>query len=191
VIPNFVGILALSAIALTASCAPRKTVVESQIETIREEQSPDKLIHRGRAFAVVGDYTRAEQYFAAAIDAGADVEEALPSLLRACLAERRFRAAIAYAQPQLDKEPENFRLRFVIGSLYATIGDNTMAWEHLKQVAKERPGYPEVHFALGMLALAGEDDPVVADEHFRDYLRLRPAGSHAKEARGHLLTSMP
>jgi tetratricopeptide (TPR) repeat protein len=161
------------------------------METLKEERTADKLLARGRGFAVVGDFTRAEQYLSAAIEAGADVKVALPLLLKVCVAEQRYRAALAYGQPQLEKQPEDYRLRFVVGSLYASIGDRTMAWEHLTQVAQEKPDFAEVHFALGMLWLSGDSDPVSADEHFREYLRLEPQGEHAGEARSHLLRSMP
>jgi tetratricopeptide (TPR) repeat protein len=177
--------------AIVAACSPTTSQVEQQLDTLKEEQTPELLLARSRAFASVGDYTRAEQYLAAAIDAGADVDVALPALLRVCVAEQRYRAAIAYAEPHLSKQPDNFRLRFVVASLYVTIGEAAMAWEHLNQVAKEQPGYAEVHFAMGMLALQGDTDPVEADAHFREYLRIEPTGSHAAEARSHLLRSMP
>lgn len=173
-----------------AACA-HTTPVERQLEAVREEQTAEKLLARGRAFASVGDFTRAEQYLAAAIDAGAPVADALPLLMRVCIAEQRYRAAINHGLPHLNKQPDDYKLRFVLGSLYATIGENTMAWEHLKKVAKEEPNHAEVQFAMGMLALEAEGDVVTADSHFREYLRLEPTGAHAAEARSHLLRSMP
>jgi tetratricopeptide (TPR) repeat protein len=183
--------MVVGSVALSASCAPRTSRVEAQMETLKEEHAPDKLMARGRAFASIGDYTRAEQYISAAMQAGADEAVALPILLRVCVQQQRYRAALSHAQPRLEKRPEDFRLRFVVGSLYATIGDRTMAWEHLMQVSQEQPDFAEVHFALGMLWLSGESDPVSADEHFREYLRLEPEGEHASEARSHLLRATP
>jgi tetratricopeptide (TPR) repeat protein len=180
----------LGALLLSAGCY-NSSKVEDQVDTFQEEQTPEKLLARGRAFANVGDFTRAEQYLSAALDSDADPKVVLPLLLRVCVAEQRYRAAIAYAEPQLKQVPEDYRLRFVIASLYVTIGEKDVAWEHLKQVATERPSYPEVHFAMGMLAIESEGDPVEADGHFREYLRLEPNGSHAAEARSHLLRSMP
>jgi len=185
------GLVLLGAIALGAGCASRATQVETQLAAVKEEQTPDKLLARGRAFAAVGDLTRAEQYLSAAIDAGADSKVALPVLLRVCVAEQRYRAAIAYAEPHLRHRPGDSRLRFVVGSLYATIGETTMAQEHLVQVAREMPSYAEVHFAMGMLALEGDGNPVTADAHFREYLRLEPNGSHAPEAQSYLLKTVP
>jgi tetratricopeptide (TPR) repeat protein len=183
-------ILTFAAIPLAGACTSNAKKIESQLEAIKEGQKPETLLARGRAFARVGDYTRAEQYLAAAIDGGADPKAALPLLLRVCLVEQRYRSAIAHAEPQLNKEPEDFRLRFVVGSLYSAIGDTDSAREHLEKVVEEKPGYAEAHFALGMLELEGEEDRVAADGSFRNYLRLEPAGEHAAEARGYLLRTV-
>jgi tetratricopeptide (TPR) repeat protein len=165
--------------------------MERDVKTAQDEQTPEKLHARGRAYAQIGDYTRAEQYLAAALDAGAKPEAVLPMLMKVCLAEQRYRAAVNYAEPVLRKHPHDFRLRFVVGSLYAAIGETVAAREHLVQVAREKPEYAEVHFAMGMLALEGDGDPVAADPHFREYLRLEPKGLHAEEARGYLLKTVP
>jgi tetratricopeptide (TPR) repeat protein len=186
--------------ALSLGCAPLSLLllgcashadVETQANVVHEEQTPDKLLARGRAFARVGDLTRAEQYLSAALDAGAPVDTALPMLLRVCIAEQRYRAAITYGEPYLTKRPEDVRLRFVIASLYATIGETVIAKEQLEKVIEADPHNAEVHFAMGMLALEADGDMVTADGHFREYLRLEPQGDHAAQARSHLLRTMP
>jgi tetratricopeptide (TPR) repeat protein len=191
-----VAMLALSALPFvalaSAGCASTNAeVVEGQLDAVEKEQTPDKLLARGRAFARVGDYTRAEQYLATAIERGADVKIVLPLLLRVCLVEQRYRSAIGHAEPVLLKDPEDFRLRFVLGSLYTAIGDIEAARKHLAQVVEEKPDYAEVHFALGMLELEREGDRVAADGSFREYLRIEPNGDHAAEARGYLLRAVP
>jgi tetratricopeptide (TPR) repeat protein len=185
----------LLALSLATSCWGCVTTggqkIESQMETLEQERTPEKLVQRGKAFARVGDFTRAEQYLSAALDAGADPKFALPILLRVCVAEQRYRAAISYAEPQLKQKPEDFRLRFVLASLYTSIGESSVAWEHLTQVLTDAPDFAEAHFAIAMLSLKTDQDPVAADEHFREYLRLEPDGNHAAEAKSHLLRSMP
>jgi tetratricopeptide (TPR) repeat protein len=174
-----------------AACATKpKSKLERNIEKIQEESTAEKLLARGRAFAQVGDTTRAEQYFAAALEQGADPKQTLPLLLDVCLSEGRYRVALDYAEPQLKKHPEDFRLRFVVASLYATIGETEHAIDELREVARTRPEHAEAHFALAKLLREEEGDAVGADEHFREYLRLRPTGPHADEARAALLKSV-
>ncbi len=104
-----VAILALWGAAL-AGCGGANKVV-GQAATVRVEETPEKLLARGRAFMTVGDYGRAEQYFASALDRGAEPRVGLPLLLRACAEEKRFRAGIDYAEPQLRKHPDDVKLR--------------------------------------------------------------------------------
>lgn len=188
------ALLLSSAIAFSSSavaCAENPgTKVKSEVETLRKEQAPDKLLARGKAFLEVGDYTRAEQYLAQAMDSGADRRTTLPLLLKACVAEQRYRVALDYAEPALKEHPEDSRLRFVVASLYASIGQTGVAREHLEVVARESPDNAEAQFALAVLLRDGGDLPS-ADVHFREYLRIRPNGPHAEEARGSLLKTVP
>jgi tetratricopeptide (TPR) repeat protein len=157
------------------------------MKTFQEEESASKLLARGKAFASIGDYTRAEQYLAAALEQGADPKIVMPLLLKACVAEQRYRVAINYAEPELRKHPSNYRLRFVLASLYETIGDIAGARGQLERVIKDKPDDAPVHFALGVLLRDKEGDLVGADVQFREYLRLDPTGDHAEEARDSLL----
>jgi tetratricopeptide (TPR) repeat protein len=180
--------LALACAACAASPGDR---VAADVKTVKEEQTPVKLIARGRAFASVGDYTRAEQYLAAALEAGADPKEVLPTLIKVCVADKRYRVAIDYAEPVLKKRPRDHRLRFVVASLYTAIGEPRIAREHMLLVIEEHPDHAEVHYALAVLLKNEEGDPVKADHHFREYLRIKPQGPHAEEARGSLLKDVP
>ncbi|MCC6555570.1 MAG: hypothetical protein IT372_21625 [Polyangiaceae bacterium] len=181
----------LAAIAISGCAADPGAAVVADVNAARAEQSPDKLVERGRAFANVGDHTRAEQYLSAALNAGAPPEVVLPILLKACIAENRFRAAIAYAEPHLTARPSDYRLRFLVASLHASIGETSTALEHLAQVARSKPDYAEVQYAMAVLLRDAEHDLVSADAHFREYLRLDPQGRHAEEARGSLLRTTP
>ena len=51
------------------------------------------LVQHGNAYAEAGDYTRAEQYFAAALAAGGKPSSVLPHLLKACVASGDVRLA--------------------------------------------------------------------------------------------------
>jgi len=175
------------AVAL-AGCVPRPgDKVAAQIKTVHDEETPDKLLARGRAFAAVGDIPRAEQYFAAALDRGAEPHVALPLLLRVCADAHRYRAGIDYAEPQLRRHPDDHRLRFVIASFYMTIGESAIAREELARIVAAAPNLAAPHYALAVLLRDDAGDVVSADTHFREYLRLEPRGVHADEARGSLL----
>ncbi len=75
--------LVLAATLLGCAGVPRSNV-QSNIEVMREERTADKLFERGRAFAAIGDHTRAEQYLSMALDAGGDREHILPPPPPAC-----------------------------------------------------------------------------------------------------------
>jgi tetratricopeptide (TPR) repeat protein len=180
--------LALVAALALPGCAPKGgDKVAAQIRVVQAEETPDKLLSRGRSFAAVGDFGRAEQYVSAALDRGADPRVALPLLLRVCAEARRYRAAIDYAEPQLKKHPDDFHLRFVVASFYATIGETVVAREELSRIARAQPDFAAAHYALGVLLRDESGDVVSADVHFREYLRLEPRGAHAEEARSSLL----
>lgn len=182
------SLIVVIASGVLAACAkPHEPKVAAQVKTFKEEETNEKLIARGKAFGEIGDYTRAEQYLAAALAQGADPKQVLPLLLRVCIAERRYRVAIDYAEPELRKSPRDYRLRFVLASLYTTIGDTAAARGQLQRALDDNPSFAPVHFALAVLLRDQEGDLVEADVHFREYLRLEPEGSHAEEARGSLL----
>lgn len=182
------------AIALgTAACGSARSgdEVRANVATFERDQRPDRLVELGKAFAQVGDLTRAEQYFSAALDAGADSFVVTPMLLKVCIGDGRYRAALEYGEAHLRKHPGDSRTRFVVATVYSAIGEADKAKAHLERVVLERPAEAEAHFALGVLMRESFKDPVEADRHFRDYLRLQPGGSHAEEAQASLLRSLP
>lgn len=181
---------ATAAAALAGCVSQPGARIAEQVKAVKAEETPEKLLERGRAFAAIGDYTRAEQYFSAALDEGGDPAVVLPLLLKVCVAEQRYRVAIDHAEPWLQKRPDDYRLRFLVGTLYATIGDAKTAREHYERVTQTAPKHADAHYALGVLLRDDVNDPVGADKHFREYLRLRPDGPHADEARASLLKTV-
>src|SRR5262249_44968221 len=120
---------------LLAACGPSPgEQVQKNVATFKADQRADKLVAAGRAFAQVGDLTRAEQYFAAAIDAGGDEAKILPMLLAVCVQDGRYRVAISYDESYLHKHPDDVRARFVLGTLYQAIGDREAARMELEKV---------------------------------------------------------
>jgi Tfp pilus assembly protein PilF len=175
-----------------AGCASSPSAqVKDKMQAMHAEETPDKLVARGKAFAAVGDLTRAEQYLSAALDAGADDHVVVPMLLRVCIQDRRYRAAIAYAQEFMRKHPKDSAMRFVLGTLEAGVGEVKAAKGDLEEVCSEQPDRPEAHYALAVLLRDAHTDLSSMDRHFREYLRLDPQGAHADEARAALLKAVP
>ena len=180
----------LAALATPACASKPSERVARDVATVRTERTPDKLVARGVAFASVGDLTRAEQYLAAALDAGADPNVVLPKLLRVCVTSGNHRAAINYATPLLQRHPEDANLRFVVAELRAVTGDGAGARADLEQVVARAPDEPAPHFAFARLLKDQLGDTVGADREFRAYLRVAPAGEHADESRASLLLAV-
>jgi len=188
-----VAALAFCLPTLLAGCGPVTPAEKAQADlaTMHQESTADKLVERGRGFAAVGDSTRAEEYLAAALDAGADPKEVLPLLLEVCVQTGRYRSAILHAENHLRKHPDDMRTLFVLGTLYAALGENKEARSVLEHVVEARPNDSRAHYALAVLARDADNDLIAADQHFREYLRLEPNGSHAEEAKASLMKRMP
>jgi tetratricopeptide (TPR) repeat protein len=153
-------------------------------------KDPAMLVRQGDAFAADGDFTRAQQYFAAAIAAGGNANEILPHLLEACIAAGDLRLASEYAENALSRRPDDSNLRFVAGALLARIGNRPAAREHLVQAASEMKSNAKVQFLVATFFRDDMQDRVDADPYFRDYLRLEPKGEHASEARASLMEQL-
>lgn len=183
-------VLATSTTAVGCASSPRAQA-QADMATFQRESTTDKLVERGKAFASVGDMTRAEEYLTAALDRGADPREVLPLLLQVCIQTGRYRSAIQHAEEHLRKHPDDVNTRFVLGTLYAALGESKDARDELERVLAILPEEARVHYALAVLARDAENDAIGADHHFREYLRLDPSGKHAEEARASLLQRMP
>lgn len=185
------SVVVLVAAALLVGCGRQGPEVKTQLEVVKREQTWEKLFERGRAFAQVGDETRAEQYLSAALDAGGDGRKIVPMLMAVCVEAKKYRVAIDYGDQYLKKEPGDVRLRHLVGTLHMVMGETPQAKASFEEVLRRDSAMPETHFALAVLLRDHERDLLGADKQFREYLRLSPAGAHAPEARASLLKSVP
>lgn len=165
--------------------------MQADLALYKKDHNPKRLIEYGKGFAAVGDLTRAEQYFTAALDAGGDDAVITPLLLKVCIQDGRYRVAIQYGETFLRKHPNDVRTRFVLAALYLAISDNVAARVQFERVLQVKPEEADAHFALAVLMRDNQQDIVTADRHFREYLRLKPGGAHAEEAQSSLLKSVP
>ena len=185
------AVFGLGGLALSSACAPTAaSQVKADLVIMKREGTAEKLLDRGKAFASVGDTTRAEQYFSAAITSGADERVVIPLLLTVCAQDGRYRVAIQYAETYLRAHPGDLRVRFVLGTLYAAVNEPDPARQALTAVVLARPEDADAHFALGLLFRDNDHDIVAADREFREYIRLEPRGPHYEEAQGSLLKSV-
>jgi len=179
-------------LVICTGCSPTpREQAERDFQTIKKENSADRLFDRGKAFAAIGDHTRAEEYLAAAIDAGKDRREAMPLLLDVCVKSGRYRSAIQHAENHLRLHPTDIRTRLMVATLYTALDEPKQARAELEKVVEVKPNEAQAHYLLAVVARDSEHDIVEADRHFREYLRIEPNGSHADEAKASLLKRMP
>ena len=185
-------LVAIAVLSL-AACTPKapESKVARDIKIVREENKPERLFEKAKAFHQIGDLTRAEQYYAAALEQGYPEAKVLPLLLHVCIESSRFQVAIEYAEPALKKNPRDYRLRTVVASLYSAIGYHTRARTYYETALEDEPNDATAHYALAVLLRDEFKDVVSADKHFREYLRVAPEGPHAQEAKGSLLKEVP
>ena len=118
---------------------------------------PEKLVARGRPSPRSATSPAPSSTSPRRSSRARDPGVVLPLLLKVCIAERRYRVALDYAEPELKRHPGDYRLRFVVASFYATIGDDDSARERARadraRQARLRGG---AHYALAVL-LRDED----------------------------------
>ena len=165
--------------------------LQDTLKTIKSEQSADKLFARGQGFAAIGDFTRAEEYYAAALDAGGDARKIVPQLLAVCIRGQKYRVAIQYGTNYLRAHPDDTSTRFIVATLFMAVEEYPAAKDYLRLILVKEPDNAEAHFALAVTYRDGDNEPVRADKEFREYLRISPKGKHAREASTGLLQVVP
>lgn len=179
-----------AASALGCAQSPSQKM-KSDMEAMRKDSSPEPLIARGDANASVGDMTRAEQYYVAALKAGGNASTLTRKLLAVCAADGRYPVALVYATNYLHLHPSDTDVRFAQAAIYAAVGEVDRARTELDRVVTENPNLADAHFTLASLIQHEGADPLRADRHFREYLRLEPSGPFAEVAKSSLLKSVP
>src|SRR5512133_757444 len=176
--------LCLATSLVTPGCAKTQTN-QTAVETSNDRaQAAAPLIAKAEEYAAVGDNMRAEQYLSAALSRGADERRVVPLLVKACIADERYRSATQYLEEYLRHHPSHQNARFLLASLHISLGQVELARREFEQVLQATPDHAEAHFALATLLRDEVANYAAADAHYREYLRLRPEGAHAEEAQG-------
>ncbi len=134
-----------------------------------------------RARLVAGDTLRAEQYALLAMRRGYPEDRLIGTLVQACLASSRLRAALVYAEPFLRRHPEQVRLRLLVATVQLGLGHAAAAERELQRVSARRPELAETYYLGGVIARDAFGDPAEARTRFEHYLALAPHGEHAPE----------
>ena len=146
-----------------------------------------ELYRRGALLGGAGDYIRAEQYIAAAIERGFPEDEAMPMLMQVCVEASRLVAALEYAEPYLLRHPDQWSLRMLVASIHLGLGHDERARDELIRVLEDADDEPaQAHYLLGTLFRDELEDQQSSLLHFRRYLELEPDGPHRDEARAAL-----
>jgi tetratricopeptide (TPR) repeat protein len=181
-----------AALTLLGACAAPQTRVDTaEASAIRARAAQDEMLRQSQVFARAGDWMRAEQYVALALEQGADSARATRLLVDACVRGQRYRAAAEHAERHLRTHPADSELRLVRALLLLGLDEPTSAARELEQLLRLDPAHALAHFALGSLQLENVRDPISADKHFRAYLALAPQGEYAERARSLLLRQVP
>jgi tetratricopeptide (TPR) repeat protein len=181
----------LALLGCVACASSPEQRLRTDVHTFQAEQTHQKLTARGRAFAAMGDTTRAREYYDAALEAGGDDRVLTPLLLSVCVRDGRYRLAIEYAERHVRRHPHDARMRFVLGTLRAGVGESAAAESDLSKALAANPDNSDAHYAMAVLLRDQRGDLIGADEHFRAYLALAPEGEHSEEAKSSLLQAVP
>lgn len=176
---------------LASGCGGAMTQQQEAQQIIEKEASHQELFRKGEASAAIGDFTRAEQYYVAALEQGGESHEITRRLVKVCVADERYPAALEYANRHLRRHPTDVGIKFAAASIHAALGDILSARLLLSEVVKEEPDWSDAHYALASVLREQGEALEEADVHDLAYLRLTPDGPLAEQVRERLRRSTP
>jgi tetratricopeptide (TPR) repeat protein len=176
--------------ATTLACAGTPSRVPEAKSGTEAGLSAEQLSLAGDSFASAGDMSRAEQYFVAARNAGADPARMVRRLVAVCVADSRYPVALDHAEDYLRNHPADAQVHFAVATLRAAIGDEKGARTSLARVLAWQPEFAEARYVLAQLDRASGDADA-AESGFQAYLRVAPDGPHSEVARAELKGRLP
>jgi tetratricopeptide (TPR) repeat protein len=179
-----IATLALVATTVVGCASAPKSDPANQADPITERRSAEELLARGQAAANRGDVTRAEQYFALAIEKGADPQKVMPLLLRACLSNSHLRTALNHAEPYLLEHPEDRALRYLVATIHLSLGQVEAARRELGLLLLQDKDRSDAHYLLGIIE--SSSNVAEARRHFEAALETSKDGEQKIELRSRL-----
>ena len=144
-----------------------------------------RLFQQGQEAARNGDTLRAEQYLSLALEAGFDQRKILPLMLKVCLQSSRLRSALDHAEPYLLQHPEDRTLRYLVATIYSSLGQIEEARLNLEELLRSDIKNADAHYLLGILEM--KTAPGDAADHLHAYLSLAPEGIRSAEVKSWLI----
>lgn len=141
------------------------------------------LFARGMERTGQGDDVRGEQYVVAAMARGYPEGAAVHALVRICVAARRLRTALSYAQPYAARHPGDLPLQLLLSTIHAALGEPEQARGLLEGMLRGAPEYAPARYFLGVLLRDSFAEPESASVELAAYLAREPGGEHAGEVR--------
>ncbi len=184
---RFASLAAIVLWLCAAGCAARTPAPQAPTNDPMASVSGRQLYEQGIEMARSGDLVRAEQYLVASMQRGHPEPIVLRQLMNVCVQASRFRAAVAYARPYLERHPHEWALRYLVGTILAGLDENAAARREMEAVIADNATHADAHFMLATLLRERFNDPVGADVHYRRYVEIAPEGPHAEEARAGML----
>ena len=154
-----------------------KALGELQAVVTRAPENPVAHYNLGRAHVARGEWAQAKQQFQKAIELRPDYILARITLAQLEIGRGEYEAALKGAQEILEKlDRNNLNARLLESAALAgqkKYGDSKAL---LNAMVKASPSSPEIHFQLGMVALA-ENRYKDAEDSFKRAYELNPANS--------------
>jgi tetratricopeptide (TPR) repeat protein len=154
-----------------------KALAELQAVVTRDPTNPVAHYNLGRAHAARGEYAQAKQQFQKAIEIKPDYILARITLAQLQIGHGEFDAALQGAQEIIEKyDRNNLNARLLESAALAGEKKYAESKTLLTSMVKAAPSSPEIHYQLGMVALA-EKRYADAEESFKKAYELNPANS--------------
>jgi tetratricopeptide (TPR) repeat protein len=113
---------------------------------------------------------------------GFDERVVVPELVKVCIASSRLRAALAFAEPYVARNPQDAGMQYVVGTIHMALGNLEEASGHLDGALRSRSLMQDALFSLALVAKA-RGQFSMARENLEKYLAHNPKGRYASRAK--------